>query len=148
MKEQIQQLSIPEERTSARTAYQYLMHDPHSSYMKFVELQASFLSNHPCISENDLHLQLPRRCIEEVGLECAVWPHLYPRTKMRETHVRHADSCRQQRNTRAPGCSSSSSSSGGDSSAGEGLEDVARKGYNSANAPCVATVLGTVAEYG
>ena len=40
------------------------------------------------------------RCLEEVGLECAVWPHLYPRTNMCETHVRASDSRRLARKGR------------------------------------------------
>lgn len=40
---------------------------------------------------------LPLRFMETVGLECAVWPHLYWETQMTETFVRSQDARRQER---------------------------------------------------
>ena len=87
-------------RQSARAAYECLMANPGSAYQQFVELHCKFLRRNAEIlsgSADDFRLQLPRRCLEEVGLECAVWPHLYPRTKMCETYVRSQDARRKER---------------------------------------------------
>ena len=98
--QQILQLDTEEERQTAVAAYQYLTTSEDSSYKKFVDMHKKFLRKHRNQLDNDAEhrcLQLPRRALEEEGLECAVWPHLYPRTNMCETCIRQQDTRRQER---------------------------------------------------
>ena len=98
--QQILQLDTEEERQTAVAAYQYLTNSEDSSYKKFVDMHKKFLRKHRNQLDNDAEhrcLQLPRRALEEEGLECAVWPHLYPRTNMCETCIRQQDTRRQER---------------------------------------------------
>ena len=77
--EQIKTLEEAEDREKATVAYEFLMASQHSSCRRFVETQQAFLrkSGRELTGEaDDQRLRLPRRCLEEVGLECAVWPHL------------------------------------------------------------------------
>ena len=77
-----------EECGHAWDAYQHLVADPESSYGRFVAMHKQFLQrNRAAIEVDERRLQLPRRALEEEGLECAVWPHLYPKTAWRETQV-------------------------------------------------------------
>eukprot|EP00434_Breviolum_minutum_P041512 symbB.v1.2.036926.t1/scaffold5330.1/size28357/2 len=98
--QQIVQLESEEERATAVAAYQFLTATQESSYKKFVDMHCKFLRRHRNQLERDPEhrcLQLPRRALEEEGLECAVWPHLYPRTNMCETYIRQQDTRRQER---------------------------------------------------
>ena len=136
--QQILQLEAEEERNAAVAAHQFLTASEDSSYKKFVEMHKKFLRKHRNQLEGDPEhrcLQLPRRALEEEGLECAVWPHLYPRTNMCETYIRQQDSRRQERpanrrrrraaaakpapKARSPRSSSSSSSSSSTSRSSE-----------------------------
>ena len=127
-------------------AYQFLTACEESSYKKFVEMHKKFLRKHRNQLEADPEhrcLQLPRRALEEEGLECAVWPHLYPRTNMCETYIRQQDTRRQERpanrrrrraaaakaapKARSPRSSSSSSSSSSTSSSSEDNSDANRE---------------------
>ena len=90
-------------------------------HWRFLEKQGPLLTG----NTEDPRLQLPRRVLEASGIECAVWPHLYPRTDMCETYIRSSDVRRQARHARAKkgkaegdniSSSSSSSSSSSDSS--------------------------------
>ena len=153
--QQILQLEAEEERSAAVAAYQFLTASEDSSYKKFVEMHKKFLRKNRNQLEGDPEhrcLQLPRRALEEEGLECAVWPHLYPRTNMCETYIRQQDSRRRERpanrrrhraaaaakpapKARSPRGSSSSSSSSSTSSSSasseesrDGNEDTAEEG--------------------
>ena len=88
--EQINQLERQQDGDAALAAFRYLMASPGSSYKQFVEWHNKFLRRNAATLEGewDRKLQLPRGVLEEVGIECAVWPHLYPRTNMCETYVR------------------------------------------------------------
>ena len=106
VEEQLQELETEEDAMAAQTAYEYLMAADTSSYRRFVEMHKKFLRQHrqqvahAAESEDQAayrFLQLPRRALEEEGIECALWPHLYPRTNMCETHVRKQDARRQTR---------------------------------------------------
>ena len=96
---QIQQLESEESRAAALAAFQFLMSSTDSSYKKFVDMHTKFLRRNRASLEGpwDRKLQLPRRALEEEGLECAAWPHLYPRTAMCETYIRLQDRRRQER---------------------------------------------------
>ena len=152
---QIDKLVSSAERKAARNALRYLLASEESSYKKFHAMHMKVLRRNPDLWENDMKLQLPRRCLEEVGLECAVWPHLYPRTHMCETHIRISDTRRQQRIRRQvpPAVDSDSDNSNSEESESDDSEAVApvnfaREARNSAKASYLAKVLGPVAEYG
>eukprot|EP00435_Cladocopium_sp_Y103_P025548 s4273_g6.t1 len=125
--EQFRQLEKEEDRAAALAAYQFLMSSSESSYKKFVDMHNKFLRRNRDNLDDpwDRKLQLPRRALEEEGLECAAWPHLYPRTAMCETYIRLQDSRRQDRaaaqaraqpSQLAPLVADSSESSGSNSS--------------------------------
>ena len=82
VQEQIASLESRSERKTALKAYKFLMKCSASSYKDWVDMHAKFLAAHPELDINQdwWSFQLPRRCIEDVGIECAYWPHLYPRT--------------------------------------------------------------------
>jgi hypothetical protein len=144
---QIDSLSSPEDRGSAKAAYRFLMSSEATSYCRFVEMHQLFLQRHAdalAADQNARILQLPRRCIEEVGVECALWPQLYPRTDMCETYIRSQDIRRKARKKGAESYDDSSSSE----AEVEGNIGFARRGRNSAKASYLAKVLGPVAEYG
>jgi hypothetical protein len=159
---QIELLEDRKQRRLARRTYDFLMAREESSYKKFVDMHEQFLTKHQNVLtglSDDMQLQLPRRCIEEVGLECAVWPHLYSRTNMCETHVRFSDTRRKVRRTRKQNAknrdssdSDSDTSSSEDSSSSDnddgGHLNFAREGRNSAKASYIAKVLGPVLGYG
>jgi len=94
-----------EDAAKAEAAYDYLMQAEDSSYRRFYDLHRRFLAKYQDhltgeIANDWRVLQLPRACIEEVGIECALWPHLYPRTTMCETHVRASHHTRVGKPTR------------------------------------------------
>ena len=96
--EQIEWLEDPADKQAARAAYRYLMAAEESSYKKFVDFHNRFLHRNAAdIAKDARKLRLPRRVLEEEGIECAVWPHLYPRTNMCETYVRKQDARRLER---------------------------------------------------
>ena len=172
---QIQALADARERAAAAAAHQHLMASTDSSYAVFVQIHERFLRRNRASltgEADDPLLRLPRRALEEEGLECAVWPHLYPRTAMCETYIRKADSRRRERQGRraaqpAAGVSSVSEDeqvmdTDDDPEGAAGAEaapsedeaeaaaplDFARPGRNSAKAAYLAKVLGPVLGYG
>ena len=111
--EQIEWLEDEVDKVAARAAYRYLMAAEDSSYKDFVAWHNKFLRRYgtDLARPGDRKLQLPRRVLEEEGIECAVWPHLYPRTKMCETYVRKQDVRRLERAAAiAPAASASQAS--------------------------------------
>jgi len=168
-----------EDARRAEEAYDYLMQAGDSSYRQFYDYHRKFLNKNQELltgepKEDGRVLQLPRQCIEEVGIECALWPHLYPRTNMCETHVRASHYTRVGKPTQtvldksfarardrqlrerreaaiAHEASSDSSitSESKDEDAEDGADgDFARGRQNSAKSSYLAKVLGPVAEYG
>ena len=98
--ENIAWLDNGEDREAAKAAYSYLMASEESSYRHFVDCHHRFLRRSAAeIAKDPRKLQLPRRVLEEEGIECAVWPHLYPRTRMCETYIRKHDVRRLDRAT-------------------------------------------------
>ena len=104
----------------------------------------------------DQQLQLPRRALEEEGIECAAWPQLHPATAMCETHIRLADARRQERRrSRAADGEESEGElegSGGEAEAdpaeAEAPLDFARSNRNTAKSSYLAKVLSPVLGYG
>ena len=167
---QLRMLKHDEDRTAARAAFRYLMDAADSSYAKFVHMHSQFLRRNRARLTGEAHdclLRLPRRALEEEGLECAVWPHLYPRTCMCETHIRRADVRRRDRLGAQQVSALASTVAGADShsdsedtadpaevvSEEEGAEaaaplNFARPGRNSAKSAYLAKVLGPILGYG
>ena len=78
----------------ARRAFRFLLEDDcKSAYADFVERHRLFLLAHPRAEER--RRKLPLRCLEERGLERALWPHLYWDASLCETAVRLSDERRQ-----------------------------------------------------
>ena len=81
-------------------AYDYLMktkgpEEWESSYRDFVKKHKEFLKKHP--DADAQKRRRPLQFLEEVGLECALWPTLYWCTEMTETLERATDVRRLQR---------------------------------------------------
>ena len=90
-------------RAAAREAYGFLKESRDSSYWHFHERHLEFLRRHD--EPTDRQRERSPFFIEEVGLECAVWPHLYWRTDMCESHARsmHDGRLAQPGNREEPG---------------------------------------------
>lgn len=86
-----------------RPAFEWLRDAPGSCYKDFLAAHHAFLEKRAAeVASGDIDLDepikwLPLRFMETVGLECAVWPHLYWDTQMTETFVRSQDARRQAR---------------------------------------------------
>ena len=105
-----------ETRKKARQAHNFLMqqdiwlwegnvkylNEELSAYRKFVEERNTFMESNPEASERKR--KRPNRFLEQVGLECALWPHLFWSVKMCETYERASDSRRLARTGRGRGC--------------------------------------------
>ena len=91
------------ERKRGLAAYAFLLASSDSSYKDFALLHNKFLLTRGRairrgeISSEDPVKRLPVNFLETVGLECAVWPHLYWRTDAAETYVRSTDKRRLRR---------------------------------------------------
>ena len=91
------------ERKKGLAAHSFLLASPDSSYKNFALLHNKFLLargqaiRRGEISFEDPVKRLPVNFLETVGLECAVWPHLYWRTDAAETYVRSTDKRRLRR---------------------------------------------------
>ena len=108
----IGKLSKNRHKKLAKKAFCHLTEDliDNSSYVDFINKHREFLEQFPDADERKR--KRPLRFIEERGLECAVWPHLYWHTNLCETVVRATDERRQQ--ARHTGLSDSSESEASD----------------------------------
>ena len=88
-------LETREQRRQARRAFKFLAESDDSAYGHFLDKHEEFLKKHPGASEQAR--KRPLRFIEEQGLECAVWPHLYWHRNLCETVVRATDERRRIR---------------------------------------------------
>ena len=70
--EKIQALSDLEDKRICQTAYDYLMSSLSSSYLKYHAMRAEFIYDHKEPSVFAMYTW--------EGIECALWPHLYPFT--------------------------------------------------------------------
>ena len=130
-------------RKLAKKAFEYLTADVNnSSYAEFIDKHREFQEQHPEADEKKR--KRPLRFIEEKGLECALWPHLYWDVNLCETVVRATDERRQA--ARRTGLSDDSSSSGEESEEGEeGIE--LKKGRHSIRRSFMKKVLGPIIGY-
>lgn len=77
--EKIHEIGDREHRKLCRIAYEYLMSSATSSYSHFVQLRNDLIE-----SESDLN------CFDfslTIGIECALWPNLYPFTSWCESSI-------------------------------------------------------------
>ena len=167
VKEKIKRLQTHAARRTARKALSFLKSDEASSYAAFYEKHKRFLSKQARASADATasggddgedaqasasqipisKRRLPLGAIETVGVECAMWPHLYWTTEMCETFVRSSDVRRRTRRRAAGNVESASSESdAAESSDGENAEKAA--GRQSLKGSYVAKVLSPVIGYG
>ncbi|CAJ1387438.1 unnamed protein product, partial [Effrenium voratum] len=159
VEDQLAELEDEADLQAGSDAYGYLTNSGASSYQKFVDMHKKFLRRNRATLTGDpwdQQLQLPRRALEEEGIECAAWPQLYPATAMCETHIRLADARRQER--RRPRAADGEESeeelegSGGEAEAdpaeAEAPLDFARSNRNTAKSSYLAKVLSPVLGYG
>jgi hypothetical protein len=74
-------------RKQARKAFKYLKKSGEASYAHFYEEHKKFLRRRDG-SATDRERTRPLHFIEQMGIETALWPHLYWRTDMCESHQR------------------------------------------------------------
>ena len=84
VKDKIKALSTKAERRSAKAALQHLLACRDSDYATFHGRHEEFLRRHGAGAE-EKQRKRPLRFLEEAGLECAVWPHLYWHRNLRES---------------------------------------------------------------
>ena len=96
VKEKIRKLQDRSMQKKTKRALKYLRAEEASSYGEYFDYHRKFLHKH---NGNPTPVQRlrPLYIIEEVGLECALWPHLYWRTEMCETWERATDERRLTR---------------------------------------------------
>ena len=95
VEEKIRKLVKNRHKKLAKKAFKHLTQedDNVSSYIDFINKHREFLAAHPAAEEQKR--KRPLRFIEEQGLECALWPHLYWHTNLCETVVRATDERRR-----------------------------------------------------
>ncbi|CAK0844936.1 unnamed protein product [Prorocentrum cordatum] len=95
VKDKIKELDDDAWRT-AKKAYKYLLSCEESSYKRFHDMHEKFLRMHG-EDAADRKRKRPYHFLQEVGLECALWPNLYWCTEMTETHEQWSDARREER---------------------------------------------------
>ncbi|CAE7607678.1 Pif1 [Symbiodinium sp. CCMP2592] len=102
VEERLSGLPRPEWRLG-RAAYEWLIAAEDCTYLDFLQAHDAFLRQRQrLLDQAELETSapipwLPLRFMETVGLECAVWPHLYWCRSMCETFVRSSDRRRLDR---------------------------------------------------
>ena len=94
VRDQIKELDAPYRR-QAEMAYNYLKRQEESAYYDIVKMHNSFLRDN--VDPSRLARKRRLDFIETVGLECAIWPHLFWKTDMCLTYVRSTDVRRLKR---------------------------------------------------
>ncbi|CAK0875921.1 unnamed protein product [Prorocentrum cordatum] len=95
VKDKIKELDDDAWRT-AKKAYKYLLSCEESSYKRFHDMHEKFLRKQG-EDAADRKRKRPYHFLQEVGLECALWPNLYWCTEMTETHEQWSDARREER---------------------------------------------------
>ena len=91
VKDKIKGLESRSDRHRARKALRHLLQDEESAYSTFYEEHLRFLRRQAKQDDEEkdsASYKLPLRSIERVGVETAIWPHLYWTTAMCETAIR------------------------------------------------------------
>lgn len=94
---QIAALSKRRDRRAARAALQHLLSDPArqiSHYHKFYDEHKKFLRKNGEAAPEKTRKR-PLRWIEQEGIECSLWPHLYWKSSLCETVTRMAHEARR-----------------------------------------------------
>ena len=140
----ISKLSKNRHKKLARKAFRHLTEDlvDSSSYVDFINKHRDFLEQLPEADERKR--KRPLRFIEEQGIECALWPHLYWHANLCETVVRATDERRQQ--ARHTGLSDSSDSEASDADDEDGDIEL-KKGRHSIRRSFMKKVLGPIIGY-
>ncbi|CAK0887260.1 unnamed protein product, partial [Prorocentrum cordatum] len=87
------------DREKAKAAYDYLMDSKESCYRDFKMQREKFFDG-KSRKPDERQRKRPINFIEQVGLECAIWPHLYWKKKMCESYERYTDERREERRAR------------------------------------------------
>ena len=106
-------------RRAGRAAYRHLMADANSAYAEFIQKHDRFLAKYGDNAEESRRRR-PLRSMEEEGLECCLWPHLYWHKNLCETVAR---ATHEARRGRKPGRKRSDSISGEEEAEGPHNED-------------------------
>ena len=140
----ISKLAKNRHKKLAKKAFHHLTEDiiDKSSYVDFINKHRDFLEQFPEADERKR--KRPLRFIEEQGIECALWPHLYWHTNLCETVVRATDERRQQ--ARHTGLSDSSASEASDADDEDGDIEL-KKGRHSIRRSFMKKVLGPILGY-
>jgi hypothetical protein len=93
--QRLERLGTPGERNAGRSAYRWLLESKDSSYHEFHEEHRHFLHAKPDADDRQRKRWL--RIIERVGVECAIWPHLFWKTALCLTYVRELNPWRLMR---------------------------------------------------
>ena len=94
--DQIEALRKRRDRRAARAAYDHLMADANSAYAEFIQKHDKFLAKYGDNAEESRRRR-PLRSMEEEGLECCLWPHLYWHKNLCETVARATHEARRGR---------------------------------------------------
>ena len=72
-------------------AYQFLVNSPHSRYSFYISLQNSLIKQNEQLNALNIN--------ETIGIECALWPNLYPRTDWCESSISGSESRHSSKNS-------------------------------------------------
>ena len=103
VEERLAELESERHWEKGKEAFEWLRSAAQSSYKHFLQGHRAFLKQREAqVASGDVDVDepikwLPLRFMETVGLECAVWPHLYWKTEMTETWTRSQDVRRKAR---------------------------------------------------
>ena len=141
--EKLAALPKKRDRKTGRKAFKYLTEDAQesSAYIDFVIRHLEFLKRHRAPTAQQR--KLPLRFLEEQGLECCLWPHLYWRKELCETVVRATD----ERRKRGQARDSSSSEEASSLSGGEDHGPKLKSGRHSIKKSFLTKVLSPVIGY-
>jgi hypothetical protein len=92
VKQRIEQLPTADEKQAGRRAHHWLLEAEDSSYWEIHRDHVKFLEKKPNADARERKRWL--RTLERVGLECALWPHMFWKTSMCLTYVRSMNTWR------------------------------------------------------
>ena len=95
--------STTERQGARRAAYRFLKHSEDSTYAYQLQEHKKFLAKHAEEGATERQRLRPMRIIEEIGVDCAIWPDLHWTTDMCETYGREHDGRRLARIAKANG---------------------------------------------
>lgn len=141
-------LAKRKDRRRAEKALEHLIASPVSSYASFLQRHNDFLERHGEEAEEKKRKQ-PLKFIEEEGLECALWPHLYWDKNLCETTARASHEKRRKRDRRGKkrkrdSSDVSSDSSSDNSSKSGSTEDSSQESEDDEQANIECSKLGRI----